>query len=176
MKNILLIPILLLLAYRLPAQEEQLYGHCDISEVWSSSPERERLEKQLWEMESQYRKDFRAMAEEYEASRLVDPEKWRTWSSEKQDSALLAWQRMEERMLRYRQRTERAINEKKNRLIEPVLDRIQKAIAEVAEEKGLSYVFDSSSSEGVIHAGKATDLTPAVIVRLNHKNQKRAQP
>lgn len=51
-------------------------------------------------------------------------------------------------------------------LIGPLYDKIQKAIADVAKEKGYKYVLDSSEGGQVLYADPADDIFDAVRIKL----------
>jgi outer membrane protein len=175
MRTILFMIGLCTVALNGSAQGQKAYGHCDVMEVWDSMPEKARIERELQKMERSYQRDLAGMMEEYEAGVTVDPEKWRTWSNEKRDSATLAWQRMEERIVRYREKMDRQVLEKEEALLKPVRERIRAAIAAVAEANGLLYVFDSSTQE-ILHAGGGDEVTDDVIARLRTENRKTVRP
>ena len=175
MKTLVTLFVLSITVLSVSAQDRPKYGHCDVMEVWENMPEKLAIEEELGKIEARHRQDLRAMMEEYEAGMDVGPEKWRTWSNEKRDSATHAWQRMEERIVRYRDRMERTIGEKEAALLGPVRQRIRSAVRSVAEAEGFAYIFDSSTEE-VLHAGGGNDITEDVIARLDAKNRKTARP
>lgn len=51
-------------------------------------------------------------------------------------------------------------------LVGPLYDKIQKAIADVAKEKGYKYVLDSSKGGQVLYADPADDIFDAVRIKL----------
>lgn len=58
-------------------------------------------------------------------------------------------------------------NNKRVQLVEPLYNKINKAAADVAKEKGYKYVIDSSKSAGVvIYADPADDILDAVRIKL----------
>ncbi len=169
--------LILMTLFALPGigQSSMNYGHCDLLKVWEQVPEKAKVEEELERLETLYHRDLNAMMVEYEEGVSVDPEKWRTWSAEKRDSASHAWKKMEERIVNHRDKKGRELLEKEKELLEPVRARIRTVISQVAEEKGLLYIFDSSSRE-IFPAGGAPDITQDVIARLDLTNHKKDAP
>jgi len=52
-------------------------------------------------------------------------------------------------------------------LVNPIRDRVQKAIELVAAETGSAFVIDISSAQGIIYTNPRYDLTPKVLKKLN---------
>ncbi len=53
------------------------------------------------------------------------------------------------------------------KLVDPIRERIQKAIEMVATETGSAFVIDISSAQGVIYTNPRYDLTARVLKKLN---------
>ena len=52
-------------------------------------------------------------------------------------------------------------------LVNPIRDRVQKAIEQVAAETGSAFVIDISSAQGIIYTNPRFDLTAKVLKKLN---------
>lgn len=52
-------------------------------------------------------------------------------------------------------------------LVNPIRDRVQKAIEQVAAETGSAFVIDISSAQGIIYTNPRYDLTPKVLKKIN---------
>ncbi|MEE9350376.1 MAG: OmpH family outer membrane protein [Flavobacteriaceae bacterium] len=57
------------------------------------------------------------------------------------------------------------LQEKELEFLKPIIERAQKAIQDVAKEKGIKYVLDSASGKGLI-VFEGEDLLPAVKAKL----------
>jgi len=65
----------------------------------------------------------------------------------------------------FEQDMNKQISEKRQSLYQPILDRLNNLINEVAKDKGYSFVFDSSTGV-LLYADEAYDLTAAVKEKL----------
>lgn len=64
------------------------------------------------------------------------------------------------------------VSDKENELFAPIQKKVSDAIAAVAKEKGLTYVFDSSKSQGsnsMIYSNAGDDITASVKSKLGIK-------
>lgn len=77
--------------------------------------------------------------------------------------------RMSEEIQRQQAQAEQKYLERKAALLQPLTERLQKAIDELAAEKGYDYIFNNSNATGVatiLHAPKGDDITRALLLRL----------
>ncbi|MCD6355563.1 MAG: OmpH family outer membrane protein, partial [Prolixibacteraceae bacterium] len=58
---------------------------------------------------------------------------------------------------------------KQSELLQPVFDKAEKAIAEVAKEKGLIYVFDIGPKVVLYKSNQSIDIMPMVKAKLGIK-------
>ncbi len=65
----------------------------------------------------------------------------------------------------FEQEMNKKVTEKRELLLQPILDKVNKAIADVSKEQGFAYVFDSSTSI-LLYADETLDVTKAVKVKL----------
>ncbi len=68
-------------------------------------------------------------------------------------------------LAQYEQSSQQQIVEKQNTLMKPIMDKITKAIEEVAKENGYTYIFDGSVGF-VLYADKTTDVSDLVKGKL----------
>ena len=78
---------------------------------------------------------------------------------------------MQEEVTNMQQNLEREIQQRQAELFNPLLIKVEEAMAEVAEEMGLDFVLNKTSNTGdpiVYYASeRATDITQQVIEKLN---------
>jgi outer membrane protein len=66
---------------------------------------------------------------------------------------------------KYEQDMQRQIIEKRETLLQPILDRINVAIKELAEKEAYTYIFDSSSGV-LLYADESTDVMSKIKAKL----------
>ena len=77
-------------------------------------------------------------------------------------------QDLEARIREYQQSAQEKIGKKKEELYKPILEKADKAIKEVAKEKGYDYVFDASGG-ALLYAKEGDNLLPMVKAKLGIK-------
>ena len=76
---------------------------------------------------------------------------------------------IQNRLTTLQQSAEEKITKKKDELYGPILEKAQKAIEDVAKEKGYDYVFDRGAGQGVLFAKEAYSILPDVKIKLGIK-------
>ncbi len=74
--------------------------------------------------------------------------------------------RLDEELKRFRKESEQNYLKKKAELLQPVIDRLQKAINELAEAEGYDYILSRSNSTGVatiLYGPKSEDVTEKLL-------------
>ena len=74
-------------------------------------------------------------------------------------------QDMEKRIGETEQKSQEELNAKRSELYQPVFERAEKAVKQVAKEKGFAYVFDVSQP-GVVYFEGGEDIIEAVKAKL----------
>lgn len=68
-------------------------------------------------------------------------------------------------LAQYEQDMQQQLLQKRQELYQPILDKVNTAIQEVAKEKGYTYIFDASTGV-ILYADESTDVTAAVKQKL----------
>jgi len=74
----------------------------------------------------------------------------------------------EEKIGKFQQDMDSQIREKQNTLLQPIFDRVNAAIKDVAKENGYNYVFDRNAAQGstILYADETQDVTALVKTKL----------
>lgn len=64
---------------------------------------------------------------------------------------------------------EGALFQRRKELVQPIQDRVYAAIEDYASDKGYDFIFDKSSSAGMLFASPSYDKTSEVLERLKRK-------
>ncbi len=166
MKSLLAIITAGLLLFTAPvlAQNKNKFGHINSEELLEMMPERVAAEKALEEEAKVLQNTLVNMGSEYEkklaeyqglagANELVRQDK---------EKELLG---LQERIQQFQQSADQTLNEKREALLQPVIDKAKTAIEDVANENGYTYVFDTSVGV-VIHYPDGDNILPLVKTKL----------
>ena len=73
----------------------------------------------------------------------------------------------EAKLAQFEQDVQRQVLERRDALLQPILDRVNTAIEEVAKEDGYAYIFDASPGTGILlYADESTDVAVKVRAKL----------
>ena len=146
------------------------FGHIDSQKLIMSMPEREvattSFEKVRADLESKLQamqKEYSEKSKEYDAlNQAKDANE--TIIKAKQDEVLS----LQERIRNFQQSAQESLQKEEAKLMQPIIDKVRKAINEVAKEQGLIYVFEENSPQASVlyHSDLSIDLTPLVKAKL----------
>ena len=121
-------------------------AHIDVQKLLEEMPERKSIEAQLKKMEQGYMNDIQAAIKELQAKAQ---RKSREAEFLKKSEEIKT---MEENIRKTQQTAAESLQKKQQELVEPLLKKVKTAIENIAKEKGLQYVLDSSAGSSVIVA------------------------
>ena len=134
-------------------------AHINVQKLLEEMPERKSIEAQLKKLEQGYTadiqaaiKELQARADKYqkEAAALTEAQlKARETEFLKKSEEI---QTMENNIRQSQQTAAQNLQKKQQELVEPLLKKVKTAIENIAKEKGLQYVLDSSAGSSVIVA------------------------
>lgn len=163
--------LLALLSFNSAAQEVKI-GYTNIELLLAYMPEAKQMEAQLNAYQQQLGKQLQTK-QSYGQSRLGE-------YMEKKEAGLLSpqedqlWQqelqKLDSEITKFASDAEEKLLAKREELLAPILEKLQKAIDDVAEEKGYTYLLNQTNSSGVstiLYGPDENDVTEAVMKQLN---------
>ncbi|MBI1286303.1 MAG: OmpH family outer membrane protein [Flavobacteriales bacterium] len=150
-----LVVIIAALAFAFPTFAQQKFGHIDSAALLELMPEKAQAEKDLEEFAKEFQTALEAMAKEYEGKVQTFQAGEKDMIPTVRNTKMREIADLERRIQEFQQQAQDEISKKEQEVLTPVIDKARKAIDEVAEAKGYTYVFDSSL--GVLLFHKDTD-------------------
>ena len=146
--------------------QTQKFGHIDLQAVVQLMPERataetafNKFQSDLEEVFGELQKDLQTKMAEFEA--LGD-----SASEIKKNAKIAEIQDMQQRIQNYQQTAQQQMQQKQGELLQPVFTKAEKAIEDVAKEKGLLYVFDIGPKVILYKSNESMDILPFVKTKL----------
>jgi outer membrane protein len=143
------------------------FGHIDFQQVLQALPERAEAEKSLTklgtDLQTELNKmqaDLTAKSKEYLAAQSTLTDAVRATKEDELNS-------MNQRVRNFPQQAQDNISKEEARLMQPLVEKVRKAIADVAKAQGLIYVFDVNSL--LYHSEQSVDILPMVKAKLGIK-------
>ena len=143
-------------------------GYVNSQELLSVMPEMTKADADLKAFAKQYQDQLETMGKEFEKKGT----EYQTGEKAMSDAVKTVKQKelqdLENRIREYQSSAQEKIGKKKEDLYKPILEKAEKAIKDVAKEKGYSYVFDASGG-GLLYANDSDNLLPMVKTKLGIK-------
>jgi outer membrane protein len=146
--------------------QNQKFGHIDLQALVQLMPERAsaestfnnfqtELEEVLGEMQTNYQQKLKELEELGEEASEV-----------KRNAKITELQDIQQRMQNYQMTANQQLQQKQAELLQPVFDKAENAIQEVAKDQGLLYVFDTGTRVVLYKSNQSVDLLPLVKQKL----------
>ncbi len=162
--------IALLLGLWSTAGFSQKFGYLNSAALLAEVPEVKQADANLKAFQTQLMKKGQEMAKDLqEKAALLERKKEQgTISPRDYQAQMTKLQEEEEAIGKYEQEVYARLAKKREEEYRPILDRVNKAMEEVARAHGFLLVFDSST-QVVVYAEESLDLTPLVKAKLGIK-------
>lgn len=145
----------------------QNYGYVNSAELLSELPEVKKADASLNTLQKQMQSKGQEMVQELQAKyeKLAQQEKQGLMAPKQIQEEANKLRQEEQNIAQYEQEMMQKINSKREELLQPILDRVNNVINEIAKAKGYSMVLDSSSGV-ILYADDSADLTSDVKAKL----------
>jgi len=153
----------------LASAQEMKIGHVSTGDILQSMPEKATIQKALSDLQSEWESQLLKMREEYAAKIKDYQEKEATMSAGIKEARQSEIADMEQRMNTLVQQAQADLERKNQELMAPVVEKLRKAIDEVASESGFTYIINESTDVLLYVAPTANDITPQVKTKLGLK-------
>ncbi|MCH8566647.1 MAG: OmpH family outer membrane protein [Balneolales bacterium] len=172
MKKLILAVFLILIgAGQLLAQ--QRIGFAEPQLILDSIPERDRIERELERFFNEWENDYENLYERYSEELFLYQDSRAQLSESQIRQEEMRLREMAEELEFMQQEFGMVFEQKRAELLGPVVERINEAIATIARQKNLDYVFQSETSNAepmffIIKTNpNAINITDDVIARMN---------
>ncbi|MCB0472913.1 MAG: OmpH family outer membrane protein [Flavobacteriaceae bacterium] len=165
LKNLLLIGVIFI-GYTTQAQVK--IAHINTDELVQAMPETKQMQDELKKVAQAYDAEYKNQVSEYQTKAQKYDQEAPTQTDAENQKRAQEMQELSNKIQLYGQTAQQELQKKQFDLLKPIEDKATKAINDVAAEKGIQYVFDSSPGKGLL-VYKGEDLLPAVKAKLGIK-------
>jgi len=150
--------------------DAQKFGYLNSAEILSGMTEVKQADSSMEALQKQLQKKGQQMVQAYQ-TKLQDLQKKEQageLSPKQIEDEAAKLKAEEEKIGKFQQDMDSQIREKQNTLLQPIFDRVNEAIKDVAKENGYSYVFDRNTAQGstILYADETQDVTTLVKTKL----------
>ena len=167
MKKVLILIVLLVAAGVSQVNAQALkFGHIDIQQLIQVMPERQKALSELEKFGNELEDMLGTMQDELQKMYQEYTEKADSMSELVRQAKAEDIQIKNQRIETYRQQADQQYQTKSQSLMKPIMEKADSAIAEVAKEQGLIYVFDISSKVVLYQSPQSVDILPLVKKKM----------
>ena len=145
------------------------FGHIDLQAVVQLMPERATAETAFNKFQGELEEIFGDMQKDLQTKMADFQQLGDSVSEIKKNAKVAEIQDMQQRIQNYQQTANQQLQAKQTELLQPVFTKAENAVAEVAKEKGLIYVFDMGPKVILYKSNESLDLLPLVKTKLGIK-------
>lgn len=158
--------VALLFAGGLSAQTLK-FGHIEFQQVFQAMPEKDAAQKAVDKVQTELENQLAAMQKELSDKGKEYVAQQKTLSDAVRASKEDEINSIQQRIQNFSQTAQENLQKEQAKQFQPVLDKAKKAIADVAKEQGLIYVFEVNGL--LYHSDQSIDLLPLVKKKLGLK-------
>ncbi|MGB4414232.1 MAG: OmpH family outer membrane protein [Paludibacter sp.] len=158
--------LLMLCALPLGIFAQDKLGHINSKEIISIMPEIPGIEKKIDELSKQWESEIMKMREEYNTKIKEYQQKQDSMPDGIKQIRMSEIQEMEQRISTFQQTAYTDLQKKQQDMVNPVIEKVRKAITDVAVENNYTYIFDLSAQSIIYQSPKSNDITALVKKKL----------
>lgn len=143
----------------------QKFGHIDFEKLVADMPQTTKLKLDIEKLGKTYQDEIEGMAKKLDAKMKKYQAEQNGQTKEINESRALEVQQDNQRYEQLRQTAYQDMQKKQADGLNPIIEKAQKAIEDVAAAKGIVYVFDASVGKGLL-VSKGEDIFAAVKAKL----------
>lgn len=166
MKHMLKLGFAALLVFGVAAAASaQKFGYVNSAQILAEMPELKQAEASLEALQTQLQKKGQTMVEKLQADYAVVQQKMERGelSRVQQETEAARLKTQEEELGKFEQDMMKQLQERRDSLLAPIYEKVNKSIADIAKENGFQFIFD----EGVLlFADESQDVSNLVKSKL----------
>lgn len=147
-------------------------GYMNTQEVLTQVPERAQVEKQMNDFIESKREEFQQRTKSFQDAVAEYQQNQANMSEAERQKQEQQLAQREQELNQFQQQLQQQIQQQRQKLLQPIYDRIDKAIAAVAEEMNLDFVLNEATNTGEEVIFYASDgklnITQQVLERVKN--------
>lgn len=144
MKRIVKISFVFIFVIGLMNCNAQKFGHIDANKIIAVMPEREKATKEIQDYSKQLEEEMAKMQDELKKKYDDYTAKQETMSDLIKQTKEKELQDLNQRIQNYQQQAQQDVQKKEQELMQPIYEKVRKAIKDVGDENKFMYIFDVS--------------------------------
>ena len=144
------------------------FGHIHSEQLLMVMPETADAEKSIQEYNQMLESQLQTMYAEYQSKAGEFQNNESLMTDIVKEAKIKEIQDLELRIQQFQQSSQESIQQKRNEVLSPLLEKAQNAINQIAEENNYTYIFDISLGS-IVYGQESMDIMPLVKEKLGIK-------
>jgi outer membrane protein len=144
------------------------FGHIHSEQLLMVMPETADAEKSIQEYNQMLESQLQTMYTEYQSKAGEFQNNESLMTDIVKEAKIKEIQDLELRIQQFQQSSQESIQQKRNEVLSPLLEKAQNAINQIAEENNYTYIFDISLGS-IVYGQESMDIMPLVKEKLGIK-------
>ncbi len=152
------------------AQKSLKFGHINSQEILQSMPERDSAEVKMTKFQKELQETYEGIQVELNTKyqKYLAEEKTLTDLVKKTRTEEI--QQYQDRLKQFGENAQQEIQKKQGELMQPISEKIKKAIGDVGKENGFIYIFEMAPGTSILYnSPESIDITSLVKAKLGIK-------
>ncbi len=158
--------LLVALSAATSSAQELKFAHLNVQKLISELPQKQAADKELQDEAKKLQSQLQVMSQELD-------EKYSTYMAQRDSLTQLIRSTREKEIQDYDQRiqnfnklAQQSLAQKEQELLQPIIEKVEKAIQAVGEEQGFIYIFDVSSQVILYNSDQSVDCEEMVKTKM----------
>ena len=146
--------------------QELKFGHIDSRELLMAMPESDSAQAKIQQLAADYETQMEEMQVELNKKYddyLTNRDSYTDLIRQTKEADI---QEMQQRIGQFEQMAQQDLQTQQQQLMQPILEKANNAVKEVAQENGFIYIFDTGSGNPVYWSEKSVNILPMVKTKL----------
>ena len=151
------------------AQGNLKIGYINSAVLLNSMPEKAKADSDIAKYAKSFQDQIDIMMKEYQTNGQAYQANEKTMTDAMKEVKMKEIQDLQNRIETTQQSAQEKIQQKKQDLFQPILEKADKAIKAVAKEKNYDYIFDAAANGAMVFEKEEYDITSLVKAKLGIK-------
>jgi len=158
--------LLVALSAATASAQDLKFGHINVQKLIAELPAKQAADKELQSEAQKLQSQLQVMSQELD-------EKYANYMAQRDSMSQLIRSTREKEIQDYDQRiqnfnklAQQSLSQKEQELLQPIIEKVEKAIQAVGEEEGFIYIFDLSSQVILYNSDQSVDCEDMVKAKL----------
>ena len=147
-------------------QQKYKFGHINSQELMKAMPENDSAQAKLKRFAKQLQDEYNAMQVEYNKKAQEFQNQQNNLTDLIKKTKLQELDDLQKRMQDYQATAQQDMQQKQAELLQPIINKANQAIKDVAQENGFIYIFDISRGTILYFSDQSVDILPMVKKKL----------